>query len=454
MKANFLTDPNHQYGLKPHMHRYFAFFALSISITFLGITFRQVCHHANHQFVSFLIQTASKASHLAIQPWYLNRPYLPLIIVPLSFAMICYLANHYFLGIDRGGIPQSKYALTTKNLAIRNRILSLRAVAGKFVLTAASFLCGASVGLEGPIIFMSTAMTYALSRSRIPIFKEHLNQSLVIMTGGVIGIAVAFNAPLSGISFVIEEHHRAFGTKLSRILIPPIIMSTIIIDLFIKRTQYFSATSHYSFSLKDWFIVPFVAVVGGLLGGLFSRLLFHCIHYLSHLKQARQKIFFAALCGLLVAIVGLISNGNSYGAGFFEADKLIVGQGYLAMSFTWFKMLSTFLSYISGIPGGILSPSLTIGASLGNLMSLLFPESGHNLVIILSMLAYFTGVLQTPMTCLLIVLEMTGRHDLVVPMMATAWFAKITSSVIFKTPLYQALSSLCHLRYGITAKYK
>ncbi len=428
------------------VQRYSAFLILSVVIALVGLALQKTCHHASHQFISFILQTGSVKSNMARQHWYLNRPYLPLFVIPLGFAVIYYITDRYFFGADRGGIPQTKYALSNIQEKMADRILSLRTVVGKFALTTASFFCGASLGLEGPMIFISTAITYTLSKTKIQLFREKATQRLLIVTGGAVGIAVAFNTPLSAIAFVIEEHHHTLTRKLGYILIPPIIISTIVCDFFIERTQYFSATTS-GFQLNDWVILPFIAIIGGLLGGLFSRLLFHGIHYCSHLKKRKQRILFAAFCGLCVAGIGFLSSGNTYGTGFFEADKLIVGQGYLAPSFSLLKALSTLLSYISGIPGGILSPSLTIGAGFGNQVSLLFPHAKHNIVVILSMLSYFTGVLQNPMTCLLIILEMTGRNDLLVPMMASSWIAKFASTLIFKDPIYQSLAKLCHLRY-------
>lgn len=431
---------------------YLALFMLSFSITMMGLALRKSCHYASHIFMAFVIKAGSTVSHLATKPWYFNRPYLPFLMIPIGFLVIYYITDRYFIGADRGGIPQSKYALTTKRHAICVRILSLRTVLGKFLLTTGSFFCGASMGLEGPMIFMSTALTYSLSKLKLPVFKEEAIQRLLIVTGGAIGISVAFNTPLSGIAFVIEEHHRPFNTRLARILIPPIIMSMIICDFFIKRTQYFAASTS-AFQASDWVVVPFIGIIAGLLGGLFCKILFRCMQFCSNFKKRGKRVLLAAACGLCIAVLGYFSNGNTYGAGFFETDHLIMGQGYLSVSFCFLKTLATLFSYISGIPGGLLSPSLSIGAGLGNQMSLLFLHTDHNIVIILTMLAYFTGVLQHPITCLLIVLEMTGRSDLVVPMMTVAWLAKFASSIIFREPLYHALSKLCQHRYRDSIPY-
>jgi H+/Cl- antiporter ClcA len=104
------------------------------------------------------------------------------------------------------------------------------------------------------------------------------------------------------------------------------------------------------------------------------------------------------------------------------------------------KMLATLFSYLSGIPGGIFAPSLATGAGLGAQIAGWLPNLPVSAVIILGMVGYFTGVVQTPITAFVIVMEMTDNQDLLLPLMATAFVAYVTSRLVCPKPIYRVLA--------------
>jgi H+/Cl- antiporter ClcA len=110
------------------------------------------------------------------------------------------------------------------------------------------------------------------------------------------------------------------------------------------------------------------------------------------------------------------------------------------MSYGVLKFLATLVSYLSGIPGGIFAPSLAVGAGMGANLSHLISFVPASTVIVLCMVAYFSGVTQAPLTSFIIVMEMTNNHDLVLPLMATALIAHGVSRIICHEPLYKALA--------------
>ena len=121
----------------------------------------------------------------------------------------------------------------------------------------------------------------------------------------------------------------------------------------------------------------------------------------------RHPIMFAALCGLALALLGLVSAGTTYGTGYAQARGLVEGKATLPALFPIFKLLATVVSYLSGIPGGIFAPSLAIGAGIGQWLSGLIPSAPSGAVVLLGMVAYFSGVVQAPITATVIVMEMT-----------------------------------------------
>jgi H+/Cl- antiporter ClcA len=190
--------------------------------------------------------------------------------------------------------------------------------------------------------------------------------------------------------------------------------------------------------------------VGGVLGGAFSRLLIVSLagkttHGIRRIATARPVVFEMA-CGLGVALCGLAGHHSSYGTGYAEARGILHGQSDLTLLFMPLKFAATVFSSISGIPGGIFAPSLSIGAGLGAEFHALFQSLGIfesvpiGALALIGMAAYLAGVVQTPITSFVIVSEMTQDHAMVIPLMVTALIADAVSRLICKDGLYHTLS--------------
>jgi H+/Cl- antiporter ClcA len=186
-------------------------------------------------------------------------------------------------------------------------------------------------------------------------------------------------------------------------------------------------------------------VVGGVMGGIFSKLMikmtFNPPAILSGLIK-NKPVLFAACCGLGVALLGLLTDNLALGSG-YEATRSTLNSD--SNSFAWFyglaKMGTTFLSSISGIPGGLFAPTLSVGAGLGDSLSLFFPTLGpHGAIVLLVMAAYLSGVTRSPLTSLIITMEMTNGHHILLPLMVAALIANGVSKLISPKPLYHALA--------------
>ena len=147
----------------------------------------------------------------------------------------------------------------------------------------------------------------------------------------------------------------------------------------------------------------------------------------------------AFFCGLILSLLGFLSDGQTFGTGYLEAKNLVDG-GDVSVAFPFYKLLATVASYLSGIPGGIFAPSLSVGAGLGADLAQFMPSIPFSAIVMLGMVGYFTGVVQTPITAFVIVMEMTGSSSMLMPLMATALIAKSVSHLVCPTPIYQALA--------------
>lgn len=364
-------------------------------------------------------------------------PYLPFVISPLLLMLVTWLTQRFAPGAQGSGIPQSIAALHLKTHTARTALLSIRIAIGKILLTLLGLLGGASIGREGPTVHVGASIMFSLGR--IARFPRHDMDRGLILAGSAAGIAAAFNTPLAGIVFAIEEMGRSFEQRTSGTVLTAVIIAGVTALAMLGNYTYFGTSTAELALNTDWLAVLVCGLGGGLFGGLFSTTLIWGGQKLAPLRN-RYGLLIAALCGLGIATIGFLSGNLTYGTGYDEARLLITGEGQLAGSFPFLKLLATIVSYLSGIPGGIFAPSLATGAGLGELFANLFPATPVTAIIMLGMVGYFAGVVQTPITAFVIVMEMTGNHDMVLPLMATAFLGYGVSRVVCPVSIYEALA--------------
>jgi H+/Cl- antiporter ClcA len=376
-----------------------------------------------------------------VQEWFGDlvavSPLFALAVTPLGLALSVALTRRYFPGSQGSGIPQAIAARQFDDAEDRGKLVSLRIAFGKILLTLLGLLCGASAGREGPTVQVGASVMHAVGRVWV---GKHQG---LILAGAAAGVAAAFNTPLAGIVFAIEEMSRSFEQRTSGLVLAAVIVAGLASLALLGNYTYFGHTAATLARLEDWAAVPLCGVAGGLLGGLFSKVVVAMARGLPGTVGAlirRHPVPFAAFCGLLVAGIGILSGGTTYGTGYDQAKHLVEGTGQVPVSFGILKFAATTLSTVSGIPGGIFSPSLAVGAGLGANVAALLPGAQTGAVILLGMVGYFAGVVQAPITAFVIVLEMTDSNTMTVPLMLTALIAYGTARLIGTRPIYHALS--------------
>lgn len=271
------------------------------------------------------------------------------------------------------------------------------------------------------------------------------------LAGAAAGLSAAFNAPLAGVVFAIEELTRSFEERTSGVLITAIIFAGVV-SLGIQGNYTYFGTIDVGAHFPDLLAlaVVLIGVVAGGAGGIFCWLLLNTRRWMpSSLVawRARRPVAFGAGCGLLIAVIGVLSGGHTFGSGYAEARAMLEGRAHLTVLYPVFKMASMVGSYLPGAPGGLFAPSLAIGAGIGNAVHLLFSQMQLPMLIALGMVGYLAAVTQSPITAFVIVIEMIDGHALVISLMATALIASRVSR-LFAPPLYEALSE----RYGSAVK--
>ena len=348
------------------------------------------------------------------------------------------LTQRYFPAARGSGIPQAIAARILRDEESRQKLLGIRIAVAKVVLTLVGLLAGASIGREGPSVQIGASiMLFCAALGGIS------SQRGIVLAGAAAGVAAAFNTPLAGIIFAIEEMARAFEHRNSSIVLIAIVLSGAAAISILGNYEYFGHVQATLALGSSWSAIIGIGLTGGLLGSLFARSIIDGEPYLRRRLARfgmRGSLLLAAACGLGVALIGILTDGLTFGSGY------TLGYGLLhqELAAAWWQMpakwLATVLSSLSGIPGGIFSPSLSVGAAMGAEMAPWFPQAPLQGIVLLGMVAYFAGVTQAPITAFVIVLEITGNAADPVPLIATAAIAAGIGRLICPTSFYHALA--------------
>jgi len=381
----------------------------------------------------FALQFFERARH----QW----PWWPFLAAPVGLGLAVWTARRWFPGSEGSGIPQTIAALAVPTEADRDRVLSLRIAFGKILVTLLAIASGASIGREGPTVQVGASIMHSLRRyARFP--RVDVDRGL-ILAGGAAGIAAAFNTPLAGVVFAIEELSRSFEERTSGVILMAVIIAGVTALALVGNYTYFGSTSDELAEPRMWLAVPVCGLVGGLLGGVFSRTMLVMRTQLPapvrHL-HATRPVLFAASCGLVIALLGWVSGGTTFGTGYEEARAILQDGVAPPPGYFLLKALATLASYVTGIPGGIFAPTLSVGAGIGGQLHAWLPLAPAGATVVLAMAAYFAGVVQAPLTALVIVTEMTDNRGLMLPLMAVVLIGRASSALVWREPLYRTLA--------------
>ena len=366
----------------------------------------------------------------------------PLLWTPLCAAVIVWLTRRYVAGAGGSGIPQVMAALDPAvSSADRSLFVSLKLSAAKIVLTSWGLLAGLSLGREGPSVQVAAGVMLSVRRW-LPKNATVSDHGLLV-AGGAAGIAAAFNTPLAGVMFAIEELSRTPEQRNSGLIMACIVLAGLIAISLDGNATYFGVIRAHAIDFS--LILPgmLVALSCGLAGGLFSRLLVHSLNGNARDRwsrlRLRRPVLFAACCGLAVALIGIVSNGDTFGSGSSYTRQMVEETATVPSIFFFLKFIATWLTAWSGVPGGIFAPALSIGAALGKDIAMLTQFPHAPTLIALGMAGFLAAATQAPLTSFIIVMEMVDGHAMVLSLMACALVAS-TISRIMSPPLYATLA--------------
>lgn len=365
-----------------------------------------------------------KQHPLLILPW--------IVIIILAGLFIAWLVKLEPMA-QGSGIPQVEgvviYGLRIKSYSV----LIVRFIGGFL-----SSFFGLSLGREGPSIQIGASGSQAIAKK---ISKSKLEENYLITGGAAAGLSAAFNAPLSGIVFALEEVHRSF----SPLILIAATTASLTADVISK--YFFGLKPALSFALTPQLpealyllIIP-LGIISGFVGVLINKgLLGFQMLYKKLPKFLRPSIalLIALPCGIFLPQV---LGGGQQIIGLAENAR--IGLTMLLVIFA-VKLLFTCTSFGSGIPGGIFMPILTSGALIGSAFGLVavhfgMPKEYIADIAVCAMAGALSSAVKAPVTSILLTVEMTGSLVHMLPVAACSFIALFLSDIFKVTPIYEAL---------------
>jgi len=390
------------------------------------VAFNELCEAAQRGF----------AGVLAFHPW------APLAWTTACTALVVWLARRFAPGTAGSGIPQVMAALDpAAPPGLRGGLVSLRLSVAKAFLTAGSLLAGLASGREGPSVQIAAGVMQHARRwlPAHPGISEHG----LLVAGGAAGIAAAFNAPLAGVMFAIEELARTLEQRSSGLIIAAIVLAGLMGVSFFGNATYFDTIEVPALHYALWWPALLLVLACGALGGVFARLLHASITGSTDRIgrwRAAHPVAFAGACGLAAGVIGIVSHGATFGSGYGYTRGLLEGHLDVPLLYVTLRVVATWLAVWSGVPGGIFAPCLAIGAGVGHDIAAFTGATADGAALIaLGMAAFLAAVTQAPMTAFIIVMEMVGGHAMVLSLMAAALGASLVSRWVAR-PLYASLA--------------
>jgi chloride channel protein, CIC family len=362
---------------------------------------------------------------------------LPLFLAAVGGGTAVYLVRRFAPETAGSGIPHVKAVLHGMKTMVWQRVLAI-----KFVGGVAGIGVGLALGREGPTIQMGAAAGQMVSRWFACSARE---RRTLIAAGAGAGLAAAFNAPLAGLVFVLEEVQRDFSRGVFTAALIASVVADITSRLLLGQLPVFFVETA---SIPPLTLLPFalpIGVVAALLGVGFNRGL------LASLGLFERLALWPAwtggmLVGLAVGAVALVAP-LAVGSGHHLVERMLAGDLPLAVLAGFFviRFLLTMLSYGSGAPGGIFSPLLVLGAAIGlgigGVAERFDPTVAAYLPIFaaVGMAAYFSAIVRAPLTGIVLMVEMTGNYSLVLLLVVACLTAYGVADFLRDLPVYEAL---------------
>jgi CIC family chloride channel protein len=363
----------------------------------------------------------------------------PMLVVGVALLAAAELARRFAPETGGSGIQEIEGALGGLRPVRWLRVLPVKFLGGVLALGS-----GAVLGREGPTVHMGGAVGSMVGDGfRLPEDERHA----LLAAGAAAGLSAAFNAPLSGILFVVEEMRRRF--RYSFASMDAVLLAAATADLVVRViTGPAPVIPMPVFAEGDlgmlWIFPLFGAFFGGF-GVAFNRLLLASLARIDRLRVPARRLAPLAIGLVLGALLHLLP--DAAGGGYRAIADALAGRlaGSLLLILFVVRFVATVGSYSAGAPGGIFAPMMALGTlfgmwfgtSLGSLTPGVLPQPGAFAVA--GMAAFFAATVRAPLTGLALAVELTGEFGLILPLIFTCAGATLVARLLGGRPIYALL---------------
>lgn len=366
------------------------------------------------------------------------------IIAPIGFVLSWWLIQKFAPYAKGSGIPQVMAAVELANPKENSKIkhlLSLKILIIKILSSLALILGGGAIGREGPTIQIAGSV-FRKVNEYLPDWWPKISKKNMILTGAAAGLSAAFNTPLGGIVFAVEELAKTHINYFKTALFTAVIIAGLTAQTLAGSYLYLGYPKTADVQLTIMFPVILVSAIAGIMGSRLSLIMLKITHWKKRLKNDKEQIIFLVTSALIIASLAFFVNREILGSGKAIMERtLFTDNKHEDWYVPLFRMIGPALSFTSGGAGGIFAPALSAGASLGSVISgwIQLTPNETNVMILAGMVAFLTGITRAPFTSAIIVLEMTDRHSLIFHLMLAGMVSSLISMLISKHSLYDQL---------------
>jgi H+/Cl- antiporter ClcA len=373
-----------------------------------------------------------------------QHAWLLFILSPICFVLAWWLV-HRFAPYSRGsGIPQVMAAVkisSPKTTKIVDKLLGLRIILIKVSSSLIMAIGGGAIGREGPTIQISASI-YKFVYQVLPAWWPKVAKKNMIITGAAAGLAAAFNTPLGGIVFAIEELTKTHFSYYKNAIFSSVIIAGLSAQALLGPYLYLGYPKLDGLSNTIFFGVAVVAVISGLLGSAMAKIILMIFEWKAKFKFSYNHVIYVVVCSLILVSLAYFVNSEVLGSGKEIMQKtLFTADKYVSWYTPILRIVGPLVSFTTGAAGGVFAPALGAGASIGSLVAGWFNESDidTNMLILSGMVGFLTGVTRSPFTSVILVLEMTNRHNVIFHLILAGMIASLVSIIIDKHSLYDHL---------------
>src|SRR5918911_1584411 len=369
------------------------------------------------------------------------HPWLPqlgrwfVVLVPVVGGLIYGPLVERFAREARGhGVPEVMLAVAERGGRIRPQVAAIKSLASALCIGA-----GGSVGREGPIVQIGSALGSTVGQA-VHVPESRLR--LLVACGAAGGVSTTFNAPIAGVFFALELILRDFETESFGVVVLASVLAAAIGRAAFGSAAFLSLPPFELVSYGEYLLYALLGVIAAAVGVGFVRVLYGLEDLGDRLWRGPEWLR-PGVGGLLLGLL-LLALPQLYGVGYPVLEDAIRGQYALAFLLVLLvsKVVATSLTIAVGGSGGVFAPSLFMGAMLGTafggavqqlLPGLVGPPGAYGLV---GMGAVFAGAARAPITAVLIIFELTGEYQIILPLMFAIALAAGVSNLLSRDTIY------------------